>query len=246
MNAFSEIFRLAGKSYADALGLVNRAAPTLFVALIILGVGDIAGILAARLFETGLAKTVVGTLATIASLWFASPYLVHMMRLLLDDRIKPGLETFTGNTVNARFFAWSGLYAFIVATPAYVFSFAPPGLSPETADNPELITLMWVAFLCVIAVWIFYIRSVTLLPMIALGHDATLVQAFSHTRGKFWFLTGAAFLPVLPVLFAEFLLVSGSEGVVRIGLSVILSLIMEALALVVSANLYRWLMDNRK
>jgi hypothetical protein len=71
------------------------------------------------------------------------------------------------------------------------------------------------------------------------------VQAFNHTRGKFWFLTGAAFLPVLPILFAEFVLVSASEGVVRIGLSVILSLVMEALALIVSANLYRWLMDNR-
>jgi hypothetical protein len=246
MNGLGEIFRLSVKSYGDALALVNRAGPTLFTALVVLAVGDIAGILAMRMFATELGKTLIGTLASIAALWFAAPYIVQLMRLLLEDQIRPGLESFTGPTVSARFFAWSGIFAFLAAIPEYVFSLAPPGLTPETADNPETITLIWVTFLLLVAIWIFTARTVTLLPAISLGRDITLVQAFNHTRGRFWFVMGAAFLPILPVLIVGRLLVGGTSGIVFIGLSLILALILKAIALVVSANLFRWLMENPK
>lgn len=246
MNGLAEIFRLTGKSYGEALGLVNRAGPTLFTALVILAAGDIAGTLSMRLFATELGKTTIGTLASIAALWFAAPYIVHLMRLLLEDQIKPGLETFTGRMVSLRFFAWSGIFAFLAAVPEFTFSLAPPGLTPETADKPETITLIWVTFLLLVALWIFTARTVTLLPAIALGRDATLVHAFNHTRGRFWFVMGAAFLPILPVLIIGRLLIGGTSGVVLLGLSIVLALIMKTLALVVSANLFRWLMENPK
>jgi len=246
MNALTEIFRLTGKSYSDALSLLNRAGPTLFTALVILAVGDIAGIFAMRMFASELGKTLIGTLAGIAALWFASPYIVHLMRLLLEDQIRPGLESFTGTAVSARFFAWSGIFAFLAAIPEFTFSLAPPGITPETVDNPETITLIWVTFLLLVAIWIFTARTVTLLPAVALGRDATLVQAFNHTRGRFWFVMGAAFLPILPVLIVGRLLIGGTSGVVLMGLSLVLGLILKTLALAVSANLFRWLMENPK
>jgi hypothetical protein len=240
------IFQLAVKSYADALSLFTRAAPVLFTALVIIGVGDVAGLLASRLFASELGKTLIGTLTAIAALWFASPYLVNLFRLLLADQIKPGLESFEGALVNARFFAWSSVFAFLAGIPEYAFSLAPPGLTPETADNPETITLIWVTFLMLIALWIFTARTVTILPAVALGRDITLVQAFNHTRGRFWFVIGAVFLPLLPVLVVGRLLITGLDGVVFIAFSIALSLILETLALVVSANVFRWLMDNPK
>ena len=246
MNGFGEIMRLMGKSYRDALGLVSNAGPTLFTALVILAVGDVAGILAMRLFASELGKTLIGALASVAALWFAAPSIVQLMRLLLEDQIKPGLETFTGAAVSARFFAWSSIFVFLSAIPEFAFSLAPPGLTPETADNPETITLIWVTFLMLVALWIFTARTATLLPAISLGRDITLEQAFNQTRGRFWFVIGAAFLPILPVLIVGRLLIAGTSGIVFIGLSLVLALILKALALVVSANLFRWLMENPK
>ena len=101
MNALGEIMRLMGKSYGDALGLVNRSGPTLFTALVILAAGDVAGILAMRLFTSELGKTLIGALASVAALWFAAPFIVQLMRQLLEDQIKPGLESFTGAAVSA-------------------------------------------------------------------------------------------------------------------------------------------------
>ena len=245
MGALNEIVRLATKSYADAWALASRGTPALFIALLILAAGDVAGILVARIFTTELGKTLAGTLCAIGALWFAAPYVVSLFRLLLADRVNPNLETFNVRQANARLFAWSSVFAFAAALPEFTFALVPPGLTPESIDAPGAIGLMWITFLLLVLLWIVTARTVTLLPATALGRDVGLVQAFNHTRGRFWFVMGAAFLPILPVLVVGRLLIGGTEGVTLLALSLVLSLLMEALALVVSANLYRWLMDHR-
>ena len=80
MNGFGEIMRLMGKSYRDALGLVSNAGPTLFTALFILAVGDVAGILAMRLFASELGKTLIGALLrrqpSMMLAWFNSSEMI--------------------------------------------------------------------------------------------------------------------------------------------------------------------------
>ena len=239
------IWQLTVKSWRDTFDLLSKAGGVLLAALIILGIGDIAGLLATPLLTTPLGKTLVGTLATVAALWFASPYLVKLLRLLLDDLLRPGLESFDGPATNMRFFAWSGIFAFVAAIPQYIYMLMPP-LTTPTIEDADVMALFWFAFLLLIGLWIFTARTVTILPAVALGRDITLREAFAHTARRFWFVVFAVFLPIVPLSLVGRLLLAGTEGIVFIVLSVLLAVITEALALVVSANLYRWLMDHRQ
>jgi hypothetical protein len=121
----------------------------------------------------------------------------------------------------------------------------PADLTPGEMTS-GLVALMWVTFLLLLALWVFTARTVTLLPATASGRIVSLREALAHTAGRSWFVMGAVLLPVVPLTLIGRVLIAGTGGIVFIVLSVLLSLAIELVALAVSANLYRWLMDHRQ
>lgn len=241
-----EIWNLSGQSYRDAFGLLQRAGGTVAIAVAILAASGLIGLGADRLITTMLGRQVAGTLLSVAGIWFAAPHLVSLYRLLLDGEA-PRPESLRGSDATQKFFAWSAVLAFVTAAPGYLFAaFAPPNLTPETADSPETITLVWVTFMLLVAVWIFTTRTITLLPAAAMDRDIGLRTALSHTRGRFWFIVGAVTVPLLPMMLLGLLLTTGTGGIVSIVFSIGMALAVLILAVAVTANLYRWLMDNPK
>ena len=241
-----DIWSLSTKSYRDAFGLLQRAGGTVAIAVLILAASSLVSLGADRLIGTALGRQVAGTLCSVAGIWFASPYLMSLYRLLLDG--KPTLPQAIARTPSAlRFFAWSAVLAFITAAPGYIFALlAPPDLTPETADSPETILLVWTTFLLLIAVWIFTTRTITLLPAAAMGADIGIALALQHTRRRFWFVVGCVTVPLLPVTVLGLLLASSTGGIVSVVFSIAMALAVLILAVAVTANLYRWLMDNPK
>ena len=241
-----DIFSLAGRSYRDAWSLLQRATSAVAIAVIVLAVSSFLSLGADRLIATSLGRQVAGTLCSIAGIWFASPYLVALYRLLLDAE-PVRLQSLRATDASRRFFGWSAVLAFVTALPGYVFAiFAPPGLTADTAGNPGTIVLVWGTFLLLIAVWVFTTRTITLLPAAALGTDVTLPLALQQTRGRFWFVVGAVTVPLLPVTVLGLLLTTSTGGIVSIVFSITMALVVLILAVAVTANLYRWLMDNPK
>jgi hypothetical protein len=241
-----DIFQMAGKSYRDALALVQQRGAVLGIALAILAAAGIASLLIEGLFASALARQLVSTLLNLAGIWLAAPYLVSLYRDLLGATPATPQEL-RGSDEARRFFGWSGVLAFITGFPGYVFAaFAPPGLTPETADSPEMITLVWGTMLLLLAAWIFTTRTITLLPDAALGTDAGLAQAFARTRRRFWFIVGAVSVPLLPITILGVILTSSTSGIVSVVFTVAMVLVLGTLALAVTANLYRWLLDNPK
>lgn len=241
----NDIFQMAGKSYRDAFALVQQRGAVLGVALAILAASGVASLLVEGMFATALARQLVSTLLNLAGIWLASPYLVHLYRYLLD--VEAPAPDLRGSDESRRFFGWSGVLAFITGFPGYVFAlFVPPGLTPETADSPETVLLSWSTMLLLLAAWIFTTRTITLLPEAALGTDTGLAQAFARTRRRFWFIVGAVSVPLLPVTVLGVLLTSSTTGIASIVLTIAMVLVLGTLALPVTANLYRWLLDNPK
>ena len=94
--------------------------------------------------------------------------------------------------------------------------------------------------------WIFTTRTITLLPAAALGAHITLQLALRHTRKRFWFIVGAVTIPLLPVTVLGLILTTSTDGIISIVFSIVMALAVLILAVAVTANLYRWLMDNPK
>jgi hypothetical protein len=171
---------------------------------------------------------------------------VSLYRFLLNKETVPP-ESLRGTDASQRFFGWSAVLAFVTAVPGYIFAiFAPPGLTPETASSPETILLIWGTFLLLVAMWIFTTRTITLLPAAALGAHITLQLALRHTRKRFWFIVGAVTIPLLPVTVLGLILTTSTDGIISIVFSIVMALAVLILAVAVTANLYRWLMDNPK
>jgi hypothetical protein len=241
-----DIFSLSGQSYRDAWLLLQRATTTVAIAVAILAASSFISLGADRLIATSLGREVAGTLCSVAGIWFASPYLVSLYRFLLNKETVPP-ESLRGTDAAQRFFGWSAVLAFVTAVPGYIFAiFAPPGLTPETASSPETILLIWGTFLLLIAMWIFTTRTITLLPAAALGANITLQLALRHTRKRFWFTVGAVTIPLLPVTVLGLILTTSTDGIISIVFSIVMALAVLILAVAVTANLYRWLMDNPK
>jgi hypothetical protein len=241
-----DIFSLSGQSYRDAWLLLQRATTTVAIAVAILAASSFISLGADRLIATSLGRQVAGTLCSVAGIWFASPYLVSLYRFLLNKETVPP-ESLRGTDASQRFFGWSAVLAFVTAVPGYIFAiFAPPGLTPETASSPETILLIWGTFLLLVAMWIFTTRTITLLPAAALGAHITLQLALRHTRKRFWFIVGAVTIPLLPVTVLGLILTTSTDGIVSIVFSIVMALAVLILAVAVTANLYRWLMDNPK
>jgi hypothetical protein len=241
-----DIFLMANKSYRDAVGLVRERGMVLGIALAILAASGVLSLMVEGFFTTVLARQLVGTLLNLAGIWLAAPYLVSLYRYLLNGDTTPP-QAFRNSDEARRFFGWSGVLAFVTAAPGYVFAvFAPPGLTPETADNPETILLIWGTLMLLIAVWIFTTRTITLLPEAALGTDTGVPRALAQTRGRFWFSVGAVSVPLLPITILGMLLTTVTTGFVSIVLSIAMVLVLGTLALAVTANLYRWLLDHPK
>ncbi|MEO7224229.1 MAG: hypothetical protein ABIY37_17310 [Devosia sp.] len=240
------IWQIATKSYRDAFGLLQRAGGTVAIAVALLAASGFVGLGADRIIGTGLGRQVASTLSSIAGIWFASPYLVSLYRLLLSNENAPP-AALRGTVAAQHFFGWSAVLAFITGAPGYVFAaFAPPGLTPETADNPEMILLVWGTFLLLVAMWIFTTRTITLLPAAALGLDTGVRAAWQETRGRFWFVVGAVTVPLLPVTLLGLLVTAGTAGIVSVVFSIAMALVVLILAVAVTANVYRWLMDHPK
>ena len=241
-----DIFSLSGQSYRDAWMLLQRATTTVAIAVAILAASSFISLGADRLIATSLGRQVAGTLCSVAGIWFASPYLVSLYRFLLNKETVPP-ESLRGTDASQRFFGWSAVLAFVTAVPGYIFAiFAPPGLTPETASSPETILLIWGTFLLLVAMWIFTTRTITLLPAAALGAHITLQLALRHTRKRFWFIVGAVTIPLLPVTVLGLILTTSTDGIISIVFSIVMALAVLILAVAVTANLYRWLMDNPK
>jgi hypothetical protein len=241
-----DIFSLAGLAYRDAWALLQRAPSTVAIAVVILAVSGFMSLAADWLIATSLGRQVAGTLCSVAGIWFASPYLVALYRLLLDGAPVHS-QALSSTEANQRFFGWSAVLAFITAVPGYVFAiFAPPDLTAETAGSADTIGLVWGTFLLLVAVWVFTTRTITLLPAAALGSDITLPLALRQTRGRFWFVVGAVTVPLLPVTVLGLLLTASTQGIMSIVFSIAMALVVLILAVAVTANIYRWLMDNPK
>jgi hypothetical protein len=240
------IWQIATSSYRDAFGLLQRAGGTVAIAVIILAGAGFVSLGADRLIATALGRQVAGTLCSVGGIWLASPYLVSLYRLLLsNETVAPA--ALRGTVAAQRFFGWSAVLAFVTAVPGYVFAlFAPPGLTPETADNPESILLIWGTFLLLLGVWVFTTRTITLLPAAASGFETGFREAWQDTHGRFWFVVGAVTIPLLPVTLLGLLLTAATAGIVSVVFSIGMALAVLILAVAVTANLYRWLMDNPK
>jgi membrane protease YdiL (CAAX protease family) len=240
------IWTLSAKSYRDAIGLLQRAGGTVAIAVLLLAASSLISLGADRLITTMLGRQVAGTLLSVAGIWFAAPYLVSLYRLLLNDEtVRP--ETLRNTDASRKFFAWSAVLAFVAAAPGYFFAAVmPPGFSAATAENPEYAYLVWTTFFLLVAVWIFTTRTITLLPAAALGEEIGLRDALQHTRRRFWFVVGAVTVPLLPVTLVGLLLTASTGGIVSIVFSIAMALGVLILAVAVTANLYRWLMDNPK
>ena len=241
-----DIWTLSSRSYRDAIGLLQRAGGTVAIAVLILAASGFVSIGADRLIAPALGRQVAGTLCSVAGIWFATPYLMSLYRLLLDG--KPVLPQAIARTPSAqRFFAWSAVLAFITAAPGYFFAAVmPPGFSMVTAENPEYAYLVWTTFFLLVGVWIFTTRTITLLPAAAMGDDVGIAGALQHTRGRFWFVVGAVTVPLLPVTLIGLLLTANTGGIISIVFSMAMALAVLILAVAVTANLYRWLLDNPK
>ena len=241
-----QIWRLCVKSYRDALTLLQQTGSTLIVALVILIGSAVLSLVTERLIGTRFGRELASTLLSVGAIWFASPYFVSLYRYLLNgETVAPAV--LRGTDAADRFFGWSAVLAFVAAAPGYVFAlFSREGLTPETADSPETILLVWITMALLIVVWVFTTRTITLLPAAALGEATGLRRAFAETRGRFWFIVGAVTIPTLPVVLLGFFLTAGTDGVLSTIFSLIMVPILVTLALAVTANLYRWLMDNPK
>jgi hypothetical protein len=241
-----EIWSLSAKSYRDAFGLLQRAGSTVAIAVLILAASGFVSIGADRIINTMLGRQVAGTLCNVAGIWFASPYLISLYRLLLDG--KPVLPQAIARSASAsRFFAWSAVLAFIAATPGYFFAAVmPPGFTAARAETPDYAYLSLTTFCLLVGVWIYTTRTITLLPAAALGVDMGIGLALQQTRGRFWFVVGAVTVPLLPVTLAGLLLATSTGGIFSIAISIAMSLAILILAIAVTANLYRWLVDHPK
>ena len=241
-----DIWNIAGQSYRDAFGLVQRAGRTVAIAVALLAASGLIGLTTDRLLTTMLGRQVAGTLLSVAGIWFASPYLVSLYRLLLNgEMVRP--EALRGTEATQKFFSWSAVLAFITAAPGYVFAaLTPPGMTAIDPENAGVAYIVWLTFFLLVAAWVFTTRTITLLPAAALGRDIDLPSAFQHTRGRFWFVVGAVTVPLLPVTLLGLLLTSSTGGIFAIVFSIGMALAVLILAVAVTANIYRWLMDNPK
>jgi hypothetical protein len=246
-EALREIGRLTVKSYRDAIALLRNMGSALALTLVIMGCASFASILIEGQITTSLGKQLVSTLATIGGIFLASPYFVVLYRFLLLGETNRQPEALRGSDIAMRFFGWSSVLAFLTAAPGYVMAvLSPPGMTLDNADAPENMLAIWLTFLLLILVWIVTTRTITLLPATTMGTVTDLRRSFADTRGRFWFVVGAASAGVLPVMFGGLLLVALTGGFAGIVVSIATSLAVLVIGLTVTANISAWLMDHPK
>jgi len=226
-------------SLQDMPKLVRHMWRSLLVALIAIGIALFIGRIVAP--STTLGKAVADVVATVVGLWLAAPYLVSLYRYLLLDEVVRWPESIRLTAASRLFFGWSGAFVFLAALPdlALILVDGPNGI-PEPEGT--VITIGSIIALIYVGV-----RAMTLLPAAALGGPATLRQAFSETRGRFWFIFISSCLPFVVVWLsaagASWLArtLGGVTGMLIIGIPVLLAAaLVGALATVtVTVRLYK-------
>lgn len=247
MGSFAAMGRIVSQSYRDALALLQRMTLPLAIALIVVVAANVVGLLVEQRLSTSIARIVTATLASVAGTWVAAPYLLVLYRFVLlgETNLKP--EMLRNSEASNRLFAWSAVVAFLWMAPAVVLAvLTPPNMTIEQATRPEYAPAIWLTFALVLGFWIFTTRALTLLPGAALGVATSIPQAFAETRGRFWFIVGTVFVAVFPISLAITLLQAISAGIIAMAVSVLTMIVALTIGITLTANLYKWLLDNPK
>jgi|EndMetStandDraft_8_1072994.scaffolds.fasta_scaffold187198_2 hypothetical protein len=237
--------QIAAQSYRDAIALLQRMTAPLAIAIAMTIVINGLGLLLEARIATEIGRIVVSTLASVASIWAIAPYLLALYRFVLLGEVQRRPEMLRNSDAANRLFAWSAIFAFLWILPgAAMVILAPPGLTPEQAASAENAGAVFTAFGVLIALLVFAIRTMTLVPGAALGAPTSLARALAETRGRFWLIFGALMLAILPVAVASSILGGLTGGILQLAVSVLSLAVTMVLGIALTANVYKWLMDN--
>jgi hypothetical protein len=194
--------------YDDTIRMVRQMWPAVLVVAAVAAIAGIGADLISDQFGTRLGRGILTVLINAAVVWISAPYLLALYRCAASNEVVRRPEQLRQSPENVRFSAWLVLLGFIAGIPLVLYIVAIPPLPPEqlTSDNTNPVAILSL-FAIAVAVWIFTIRSATLVPALALDPDrASLNAALQQTRGRFWLVVGIEFLTLAPVFLAGILL----------------------------------------
>lgn len=239
-------------AYQDALRVFMAMWPIVLTLVAGVLVVDFIGDLAHGLIGTRLGDGVLDLLITAATTFLIAPYLFALYRHAASgEMLRP--ETLRPTAEAQRFAGWLVLTSLVVAVPLTLYSmfgtFAPveelaPGAVLQEKDVN--VAAMFGILVLLVAVWIFAVRTTTLMPMLALNPtEASFAASLAQSRGHFWFIVGVQFITMLPVsLFTLVVreLISGMFGplapIVQVPVAAVLTGFAQVMVVVVSARLY--------
>ncbi len=230
--AYQDVIRIARLMWPAALTIV--AAGTVL---------QFAGQFVSGYVGTQLGQGVLGILFNTVMVWATAPYLFVLYRCAATGEVATQPEVLRNTIEVRRFGAWLILLGFVAGILSVPYLMAIPDLPPEqlTADkiNAGLILILLPIS---IAVWIFTIRTTTLLPMLALDPDrASLSAAFAQTKGQLWFILGVELVTLAPALVAGVVLGDIAEAVapmLKIPVGAAIATATQLLQIAVSVRLY--------
>jgi hypothetical protein len=163
------------------------------------------GAFAEDFIPTRLGKAVLDALVGVATAYIAAPYLLVLYRGVATGEVTLRAEALRRTDAGRRFAAWLALLAIIASVPGFALLVFGPDLPPTQLSEANLNpVLVWVIMVLVVALAIFSVRSMTLLPLLALDPDeARLSLAFAQTRRRFWFITGISVVTLGPLFFVD-------------------------------------------
>ena len=239
-------------AYQDAARVFRAMWPIVLTLVAgVLGV-DFIGDLLHPLIGTRLGDGVLDLLVTAVTTFLIAPYLFALYRHAdSGEMLRP--EAIRSTPEAQRFAGWLVLTSLIVGVPLTLYSMfgtytpvaeLPPGTALEEQDVN--VPAMLGIFMLLLGVWIFAVRTTTLMPMLALAPtEASFGASLAQSRGHFWFIVGVQFITMLPVSLGSLMvqqLISGMLGplalIVQVPVAAVLTGFAQVMVVVVSARLY--------
>lgn len=155
-------------------------------------------------------RLLIELLVNIAGAFFTAPFLLAAHRFVLLDepapfnyRVEPGQPRFQ------LFFGWLVVITLLVSLPTYFAAATTPAAPVYYISRPPAPNLLpLVAYVAsVIAISVFVLRVAIVLPAIAVdAPGVTWQNAMKDTRGRFWFMVMASFVPFIPIVLLSWLM----------------------------------------
>jgi hypothetical protein len=210
--SFWGLVPLVYQDLSRVLKLMLPAVLTLTAAIV---VTSFVGGFASGLIGTRIGKAVLGVLVQAAMFWAISPYLIALYRGVANNEITNRPESLRRTPEGQRFAAWQVLLTVISSAPVALYGALGLNVTADPTVEPPLMPLMLVFFISLF-VWVFTVRSTTLLPQLALDPEqASLARSFEESRGRFWYIVGVQIVTMGPLVLgglAVTSIIAGSLG----------------------------------